>query len=85
MAFDDVKLETSRVLGMSQTNSNDAVVEMLVSPDVNTIQRPTKDPSVAGQPGSLGSAASHGCVRMSEGDVIDLYDRVEVGTPVYIG
>ena len=35
--------------------------------------------------GSLGSAASHGCVRMSEPDVIDLFDRVEVGTPVYIG
>jgi lipoprotein-anchoring transpeptidase ErfK/SrfK len=35
--------------------------------------------------GSLGTAASHGCVRMSEGDVIDLYDRVDVGTPVYIG
>ncbi len=34
--------------------------------------------------GSLGSAASHGCVRMSVPDVIDLYDRVEVGTPVYI-
>lgn len=34
---------------------------------------------------SLGSAASHGCVRMAVGDVIDLYDRVEVGTPVYIG
>ena len=35
--------------------------------------------------GSLGSAASHGCVRMAVPDVIDLYDRVEVGTPVYIG
>lgn len=35
--------------------------------------------------GSLGSAASHGCVRMAVADVIDLYDRVEVGTPVYIG
>lgn len=34
---------------------------------------------------SLGSAASHGCIRMSVDDVIDLYDRVEVGTPVYIG
>lgn len=34
---------------------------------------------------SLGSAASHGCVRMSVEDVIDLYDRVEVGTPIYIG
>ena len=26
--------------------------------------------------GSLGSAASHGCVRMSVPDVIDLYDQV---------
>ncbi len=34
--------------------------------------------------GSLGSAASHGCVRMAVEDVIDLYDRVDVGTPVYI-
>jgi len=34
---------------------------------------------------SLGSAASHGCVRMSVPDVIDLYDRVDVGTPIYIG
>jgi lipoprotein-anchoring transpeptidase ErfK/SrfK len=33
---------------------------------------------------SLGSAASHGCVRMSIHDVVDLYDRVSVGTPVYI-
>ena len=33
---------------------------------------------------SLGSAASHGCVRMDVPDVIDLYDRVDVGTPVYI-
>jgi len=33
---------------------------------------------------SLGSAASHGCVRMAVSDVIDLYDRVAVGTPVYI-
>lgn len=35
--------------------------------------------------GSLGTAASHGCVRMSEADVIDLYERVEVGTPVLVG
>lgn len=34
--------------------------------------------------GSLGSAASHGCVRMSPADVIDLYERVETGTPVYV-
>ena len=30
---------------------------------------------------SLGSAASHGCVRMAIPDVEELYDRVEVGTP----
>jgi lipoprotein-anchoring transpeptidase ErfK/SrfK len=35
--------------------------------------------------GSLGSAASHGCVRMAIPDVIDLYDRVDVGTPIFIG
>ena len=35
--------------------------------------------------GSLGSAASHGCIRMSIADVIDVYDRVDVGTPIYIG
>lgn len=34
---------------------------------------------------SLGSAASHGCVRMSITDVEELYDLVEVGTPIYIG
>ena len=35
--------------------------------------------------GSLGSAASHGCVRMGIPDVIELYDQVPVGTPIYIG
>lgn len=35
--------------------------------------------------GSIGSAASHGCIRMNVDDVIDLYDRVDVGTPIYIG
>ena len=34
---------------------------------------------------SLGTAASHGCVRMSVPDVVDLYDQVDVGTPIYIG
>lgn len=32
----------------------------------------------------LGTEASHGCVRMSNLDVIDLYDRVPVGTLVEI-
>jgi len=33
---------------------------------------------------SLGGAASHGCVRMNPSDVIDLFERVEVGTPVLV-
>jgi lipoprotein-anchoring transpeptidase ErfK/SrfK len=33
---------------------------------------------------SLGTAASHGCIRMAIPDVEELYDRVDVGTPVYI-
>ena len=35
--------------------------------------------------GSLGSAASHGCIRMSIPDVIQLYPQVPVGAPIYIG
>jgi lipoprotein-anchoring transpeptidase ErfK/SrfK len=31
---------------------------------------------------SLGFNASHGCVRMSNDDVIELYDLVDVGTPI---
>ena len=34
--------------------------------------------------GSIGTAASHGCMRMRNEDIIDLFDRVEVGTPVFI-
>lgn len=33
---------------------------------------------------SLGSAASHGCIRMAIPDVIDLYDRTPLGSTVYI-
>ncbi|MGN6274475.1 MAG: L,D-transpeptidase family protein [Solirubrobacterales bacterium] len=34
---------------------------------------------------SLGHAESHGCIRMSIPDVIELYPQVEVGTPIFIG
>ena len=34
---------------------------------------------------SLGHNASHGCIRMSIPDVVKLYKRVRLGTPVYIG
>ena len=33
---------------------------------------------------SLGSAASHGCLRMAVPDVIELYDQGPVGAPIYI-
>jgi lipoprotein-anchoring transpeptidase ErfK/SrfK len=32
---------------------------------------------------SIGSAASYGCIRMYNEDVLDLYQRVSVGTPVF--
>ncbi len=38
-----------------------------------------------GQEYSIGSRASHGCIRMRVADVIDLYRRVPVGTPIRIG
>lgn len=34
--------------------------------------------------GSIGTAASHGCIRMKPPDVIALYPLVPLGTPVYI-
>lgn len=34
--------------------------------------------------GSIGSNASHGCVRMLEEDVIDLYPRVPVGSTIHV-
>jgi lipoprotein-anchoring transpeptidase ErfK/SrfK len=51
--------------------------------DVDTMRRyiyihGTPDDVVLGEPGS------HGCVRMANADVIDLFDRVPVGTPVLI-
>ena len=35
-------------------------------------------------PGSIGSPASHGCIRMFNADVTDLYSRVHLGAPVYV-
>jgi L,D-transpeptidase catalytic domain/Putative peptidoglycan binding domain len=34
---------------------------------------------------SIGHAASHGCIRMSIPDVIELYDLVPYDTPIYVG
>ena len=35
-------------------------------------------------PKSVGQAVSHGCVRLRNEDITVLYDRVAIGTPVYI-
>jgi len=36
------------------------------------------------KPSSIGTAASHGCIRMYEHDIMWMYRNVAVGTPVYI-
>jgi lipoprotein-anchoring transpeptidase ErfK/SrfK len=35
-------------------------------------------------PGTIGGFVSHGCIRMYNEDIIDLYSRVGVGTPVVV-
>ena len=35
-------------------------------------------------PNSIGGFVSHGCIRMYNQDIADLYDRVRVGTPVVV-
>ncbi len=35
-------------------------------------------------PGSIGGFVSAGCIRMYNQDIVDLYDRVSVGTPVIV-
>jgi lipoprotein-anchoring transpeptidase ErfK/SrfK len=36
------------------------------------------------EPGSIGRFVSHGCIRMHNEDVLDLYQRAPVGTEVYV-
>ena len=35
-------------------------------------------------PGSIGGFVSYGCIRMYNQDITDLFDRVNVGTPVIV-
>ena len=35
-------------------------------------------------PGSIGGFVSHGCIRMYNADITDLYGRVGIGTPVIV-
>ena len=36
------------------------------------------------QPASIGGFVSHGCIRMYNSDILELYRLVEVGTPVIV-
>ncbi len=47
---------------------------------------PEKEYGIHGtnRPESIGTAASSGCFRMHNADVIDLYSRVSLGTPVVV-
>ncbi len=36
------------------------------------------------EPETIGQAVSSGCIRMTNDDVIDLYNRVKVGATVYV-
>ena len=36
------------------------------------------------EPETIGQAVSSGCIRMTNYDVVDLYDRVKVGTKVIV-
>ena len=36
------------------------------------------------RPGSIGTYASYGCIRMLNADIIDLFERVDVGTEVIV-
>jgi len=35
-------------------------------------------------PSSIGHFVSHGCIRMYNQDIVDLYSRVRIGTAVYV-
>jgi lipoprotein-anchoring transpeptidase ErfK/SrfK len=35
-------------------------------------------------PGTIGGYVSHGCIRMFNADITDLYNRVSIGTPVVV-
>jgi hypothetical protein len=40
--------------------------------------------AIHGTPGSVGGADSHGCLRASDPDMVSLFERVPLGTPVFI-
>ena len=37
------------------------------------------------EPWSIGHAVSNGCIRLTNDDIIDLYDKTPVGTTVVVG
>ncbi|MDF1505899.1 L,D-transpeptidase [Roseisolibacter sp. H3M3-2] len=84
---------------MDEPGARELVVDgRIVVPPVGTTQR--QYPRVLGarrlnlrdgyafhgtdKPKTVGTASSHGCLRMRDADVTALYERVAVGTPVYL-
>lgn len=52
--------------------------------NANTKERYIYIHGTNGEP-QIGQRASHGCIRLKNADVADLYEVVELGTPVWIG
>jgi lipoprotein-anchoring transpeptidase ErfK/SrfK len=36
------------------------------------------------RPKLIGTAVSYGCIRMRNSDILDLFSRVKIGTPVFV-
>jgi lipoprotein-anchoring transpeptidase ErfK/SrfK len=49
-----------------------------------TLARPEYAIHGTNRPGSIGTFASYGCIRMYNADIQDLFGRVHVGTPVVV-
>jgi hypothetical protein len=85
--------------GLDEPGARELVVDgQIIVPPIGTTQR--QYPRVLGarrlnlrdgyafhgtdKPETVGTASSHGCLRMRDADVTALYERVAVGTPVYL-
>ena len=59
---------SARALYLHTVNGNDTAIRIHGTTD----------------PGSIGRAVSNGCIRMRNEAVMDLYDKVPIGAPVYV-
>jgi lipoprotein-anchoring transpeptidase ErfK/SrfK len=76
----DIKRENPRlpdVIAGGAPNNPMGVAALVLSGDEYAIHGTNR-------PGSVGKFVSHGCIRMYNQDITDLYARVRVGTPVIV-